>query len=42
MKIIIAGCGKIGETTQMLYDAVTGIQWGKEEDALGWVCPVTE
>ena len=29
--------GKIGETTQMLYDTLTGIQWGKIEDSFGWV-----
>ena len=29
--------GKIGETTQMLYDTLTGIQWGKVEDTFGWV-----
>ena len=29
--------GKIGETTQMLYDTLTGIQWGKIEDGFGWV-----
>ncbi len=28
--------GKIGETTQMLYDTLTGIQWGKAEDTFGW------
>ncbi len=28
--------GKIGETTQMLYDTLTGIQWGKIEDNFGW------
>ncbi len=28
--------GKIGETTQMLYDTLTGIQWGKIEDTFGW------
>ena len=28
--------GKIGETTQMLYDTLTGIQWGKTEDTKGW------
>ncbi len=28
--------GKIGETTQMLYDTLTGIQWGKVEDTFGW------
>lgn len=32
--------GKIGETSQMLYDTLTGIQWGKTEDKLGWVVPV--
>ncbi len=28
--------GKIGKVTQMLYDTLTGIQWGKIEDAFGW------
>ena len=32
--------GKIGETSQMLYDTLTGIQWGKLEDEMGWVVPV--
>ena len=32
--------GKIGPVTQHLYDAVTGIQWGKLPDKLGWVVPV--
>ena len=31
----IAG-NKIGELTQKLYDTLTGIQWGKIEDTLGW------
>ena len=31
------GGGKIGEITQKLYDILTGIQWGKEEDTFGWV-----
>ena len=31
---------KIGPTTQMLYDAITGIQWGKREDPFGWIVPV--
>ncbi len=30
--------GKIGEVTQMLYDTLTGIQWGKTPDEYGWVC----
>ena len=28
--------GEIGETTQYLYDTLTGIQWGKIEDTFGW------
>ena len=32
--------GKIGETSQWLYDTLTGIQWGKIEDEMGWVVPV--
>ncbi len=28
--------GEIGEVTQMLYDTLTGIQWGKTEDPYGW------
>ena len=27
---------KIGELTQKLYDYLTGIQWGNEEDKYGW------
>ncbi len=29
--------GEIGETTQALYDTLTGIQWGKIEDSFGWI-----
>ncbi len=29
--------GEIGETTQHLYDTLTGIQWGKVEDKFNWV-----
>ena len=32
--------GEIGETTQMLYDTLTGIQWGKLEDTFGWTHPI--
>ena len=28
--------GEIGETTQMIYDTLTGIQWGKIEDTFNW------
>ena len=32
--------GEIGETTQMLYDTLTGIQWGKLTDSFGWTYPI--
>ncbi len=32
--------GEIGQTTQMLYDTLTGIQWGKLEDTFGWTYPI--
>ncbi len=28
--------GEIGQVTQLLYDTLTGIQWGKIEDTFGW------
>ncbi len=31
---------EIGKTTQMLYDTLTGIQWGKIEDTKGWIVKV--
>ena len=34
--------GKIGETTQKLYDMLTGIQWGKIPDTKGWIVPVCQ
>ena len=30
------GGGKIGELSQKLYDTLTGIQWGKLPDTMGW------
>ncbi len=32
--------GEIGATTQMLYDTLTGIQWGKTDDEFGWTYPI--
>ncbi|HHV28584.1 branched-chain amino acid aminotransferase [Acetivibrio mesophilus] len=32
--------GKIGETSMMVYDTITGIQSGKKEDTFGWVVEV--
>ncbi len=29
--------GKIGEVTQKLYDTLTGIQWGKQDDIYHWI-----
>jgi len=34
--VMTIGDGGIGELSQKLYDTVTGIQWGKVEDELGW------
>ena len=35
MDMVLSG-GKIGELSQKLYDKLTGIQWGREEDPFGW------
>ena len=32
--------GKIGPVTQMLYDSLTDIQWGRAADTHGWIHPV--
>lgn len=34
---IIINDGKIGEVSQMLYNTLTGIQYGELEDSFGWV-----
>lgn len=39
-KSYIINDGKIGETTQKLYDELTSIQWGKKTDTHGWIYPV--
>ena len=31
---------KIGAFTQKLYDNLTGIQWGKQDDTFGWTVTV--
>lgn len=31
---------KIGETSQTLYDRLTGLQWGREPDPFGWTDPL--
>ena len=35
-KVFVINNGEIGEVTQMLYDTLTGIQWGKIADPFGW------
>ena len=35
--VITVNHGQIGEVTQMLYDTLTGIQYGKLEDPFGWI-----
>ena len=32
--------GKIGEITHKLYDTLTGIQWGKIPDDMGWTVKI--
>ena len=32
--------GQIGETVHMLYDELTGIQWGRKADTFGWIYPI--
>ncbi len=36
-KSYVINNNKIGETTQMLYDSLTDIQWGRAEDKFGWI-----
>ena len=39
-KVMTVNNGKIGEVSQMLYDTLTGIQWGKIPDTMGWTVTV--
>lgn len=34
--------GEIGEVSQMLYDTLTGIQWGKIDDEFGWTVNIDD
>lgn len=38
-KIVING-GEIGEISQMLYDQLTDIQWGRAEDEFNWIVKI--
>ena len=39
-KIMTINNNEIGPISQMLYDTMTGIQWGKIEDTFGWTVPI--
>lgn len=39
-KSMIINDGKIGAVSQRLYDALTGIQWGRVPDTFGWTLKV--
>ena len=39
-KIMTINDNKIGPVSQMLYDTMTGIQWGTIPDEFGWIVPV--
>ncbi len=39
-KTFVVNNGAIGLVTQMLYDTLTGIQWGKIADPFGWTKPI--
>ncbi|MGN1113814.1 MAG: branched-chain amino acid aminotransferase [Oscillospiraceae bacterium] len=39
-KIMTINDNKIGPISQMLYDTMTGIQWGKIPDEFGWICKI--
>lgn len=41
-KDYIINNNEIGSVTQMLYDELTGIQWGKLPDTFGWVYPINQ
>ena len=39
-KIMTINDNKIGPVSQMLYDTLTGIQWGKLEDTFNWIVKI--
>ena len=39
-KVMEINDNKIGKISQMLYDTMTGIQWGKVEDTFNWIYPI--
>lgn len=41
-KIMTINDNKIGKISQMLYDTMTGMQWGKIPDEFGWIVPLPD
>ena len=39
-EVMVINNGEIGEISQKLYDNLTGIQWGKQPDTMGWTVEV--
>lgn len=39
-KVMTINDNKIGAISQMLYDTMTGIQWGKIKDEFGWIVKI--
>ena len=39
-KVMEINNNKIGPVSQMLYDTMTGIQWGKIPDEFGWIVKI--
>ena len=39
-KIVSIAAGEVGPVARKYYDAITGIQYGKIEDPMGWIEPV--
>ena len=39
-KVMTINNNKIGPVSQMIYDTLTGIQWGKIPDKFGWIVPI--
>ena len=39
-KVMTINNNKIGPISQMIYDTLTGIQWGKIPDKFGWIVPI--
>ena len=39
-KVMIINNNEIGPVSQMIYDTLTGMQWGRIPDEFGWIVPI--